>query len=246
MRAISTTCLLALAATASWTVVIGGGLPEHGEASVILIGTSLWAGTATAVVGLLISRGRWARRLGAAVVLSHALLALIAEVDGWWAAAAILSAGTAVAVGGPWLNGLIRQRPSASGPPPRAVLVPLVLMGAPFALGVTAGEGPAVLAVGSTALVSTFWFSRALPGALLVVRVVWPLLALGLAWPLGMPAGVVAAVLATVVLFLAWDSSVTTAVHPLVERGSVVRIPPELAPKEILDAADLDDRGRPR
>lgn len=246
MRAIATASTLALAATTAWTVVLGRGLPDHGETAVILIGVSLWAATATAVVGLLISRGRWARRLAMSVVGAHGVVALIAPVDGWWAGAAVLSAGTAMAVGGPWLNGLIRQRPSASGPPPRAVLVPLALMGVPFAIGVANGEGVLALAVGLTALFSTFWFSRALPGALLVVRALWPVLALGLAWPLGMPAGVVAAILAIVVLALAWDPSVTTAVHPLVERGSVVRIPPELAPREILDAADLDDRGRPR
>jgi hypothetical protein len=51
---------------------------------------------------------------------------------------------------------------------------------------------------------------------------------------------------ALVVLAMAWHPEVKVAFHPPRETGRVFPIPPELAPKEILDAADLDERGRPR
>src|SRR5690606_13229207 len=74
----------------------------------------------------------------------------------------------------------------------------------------------------------------------------WPLLAVALAVTLGFPAGIVAAAYGVAIGAIAWHSSVRTSLHPLVESGTRVPIPPELAPKEVLDAADIDDRGRPR
>jgi hypothetical protein len=56
--------------------------------------------------------------------------------------------------------------------------------------------------------------------------------------------GFTSAALGVLVAALAWDSSVRTAFHPPREAGSAYPIPPELAPKEILDEAGIDDRGR--
>lgn len=246
MRTPAIISALLIAATGTWTLVLGRGLPARDDSAIILIALSLWVATVASVTGMLVVRGRWARRLGLAVTGGHALVSLVAPTDAFWGAAAVLSAGTAVAIAGPWLDGHIRARPAASGPPTRAVLVPLILVSVPLAAGLTGGGGVIGLVVGWGALVAAYWFIRVLPGALVVVRVVWPAFALATAWPLGWPAGAVVVALSGVVTVIAWHSSIRASVVSLVERGSVVPIPPELAPPEILDAADIDDRGRPR
>ena len=123
------------------------------------------------------------------------------------------------------------------------MLIALLLLGVPFAFGVTKGADTPALIVGLSALVTCFWFVRTLP-ALLAVRIVWPLLAIGqpIRWAFRRRRGVFAGI---AVGTLAWHSSVRNSVHPLVESGSRVPIPPELAPREVLDAAEIDDRGRP-
>lgn len=247
MRPLVVASALLIAATGAWTLVLAlDPLPAHGGVAVVLMATSLWTATVSAITGMLVVRGRWARRLALAVTAAHGVVALLPEPDGWWGAAAVLTCGAAIAVGAPWLNGFIRQRPAATGPPDRAVLLPLVLLAAAFAVGAAGGGSVAAAVVGFTALVVAFWFIRALPGALLVVRIGWPLLALVLAVPMGSPPGWVSAVSGLAVAGLAWHQTVRHSLHPLVEKGSRVPIPPELAPREVLDAADIDDRGRPR
>lgn len=233
-----------LLSTAAWTVVLGAS--QHPEIAVILMAVPLWVASVVSVTGMLLARARWARRLGLAVTAAQAAAGVLSGPGVWWGIALVLSASTAVALGGPWLDGIIRGRPSAAGPPTRAVLLPLVLIGVPFFLGIAQGEGALEIVVGVAALASAFWFIRALPGALAVVRVLWPGLALAVAVPLGWPTGAVSAAAAIAVLGLAWHPTVRNAVHPLIESGSRVPIPPELAPREILDAADIDDTGRPR
>lgn len=235
-----------LLATAAWTLVLGRAETRFAGASVVLMAVSLWTATVASLTGMLVARSRWARRTGLGITVAHAALAVAVPADPIWWVALGLSATAAMLLSGPWLTGVLRSRPHATGPPTRAVLVPLVLVGTPFAVGLAGGQGGAALAVGGLALLAAFWFIRTLPWALTVVRFVWPLAAVALAWPLGLPAGVVAAAAGVAVAVLAWNKSVTRAVIPLVERGSVVRIPPELAPGEVLDAARLDERGRPR
>lgn len=233
--------------TAAWTVILGRGLTVGVTgASIVLIAVSLWVSAVVSVTGILVARARWARRLGLVTAGGHGIVALLAPVDVWWGVAAVLTAVTAVAIAGPWLDGVVRGRPSASGPPARVVLIALGLLWVPFAIGVAGGDGWPAVTIGLSALAAAYWFIRALPGALLVVRVVWPLLAVALAVPLGFPAGIVAAAYGVAIGAIAWHSSVRTSLHPLVESGTRVPIPPELAPKEVLDAADIDDRGRPR
>lgn len=240
------TSLLLLVASSLWTVV--AGLDGFGVApsNLVMVTLSMWTATVAAVTGMLVARSRWARRLALVVCGGQAILAVLSAADGWWVAGLTVSGVAAVAVAGPWLTGLVRSLPAAAGPPARAVLVPLLLVGVPFALGLADPQPIVGGVVGFGALGGAFWFIRALPGALVVVRVGWPILALAGAWPMGMPATAVSIAAAVAVAVTAWHRSVATAVHPLVERGTVVPIPPELAPKDVLDAAGLDERGRPR
>lgn len=246
MRRVGLAAAGILASTGAWTTLLAVSPPYRGDTAVVMMAGSLWTATVVAVTGMLVARARWARRLGLSVAGAAAATGLLIPFDVWWAAALVVSALAAVWLGGPWLDGIIRGRPSASGPPTRAVLIPLLLIAVPYLLGVSGADGAAAIALASTALLSAYWFVRTLPGALTVVRVLWPGTALALAPVMGWPQGVGAGVAALAVAAAAWHPTVRNAVHPLVETGSRVKIPPELAPREILDAADIDERGRPR
>jgi hypothetical protein len=127
------------------------------------------------------------------------------------------------------------------------VLAPLILLFVPTILGLGAWDGPtwATLAIALSAPVAAAWYARVLPGGLVVLRLAWPLTALALAAFQPVYATLASITLAILVAVLAWHPEVKVAFHPPRETGSVYPIPPELAPKEVLDAARLDERGRP-
>lgn len=237
-----------LLAATSWGIalIIDSGTYESG--AVLLIGIGLLLTAAISVVGMVVAGGRWARRLAIGVVAATGMVALVRPLDWFWLAALATSALAGVSLFLPAVTSRVRSMPAAAGPPQRAVLLTLILMSAPFVIAMTV-RGPTgwpVLAVGLTAPLAGFAYSRVLPGGLLSVRAVWPVLALALALPSGSPTGLVGGVLGLVVALLAWHPSIKTAFHPPREVGTTFSIPPELSPTEILDAANLDDRGRPR
>jgi MFS family permease len=237
-----------LVAAVLWTIALTVDPGPLAPWSVFLVGFGLMTTATVAVVGMIIVAGRWARRTGLASILAGLLIAVARPVDTLWVAAVVVSVLAWVVLFLPSVNERIRKLPSASGPPPRAVLVPLVLVATPFTVGLAAWDRPTVatVIVGLSAPLAALWYSRVLPGGLYAVRIIWPLLALALAPLQPLPAAVVSALTALVVVVLAWGRQVEIAFHPRREKGQVFPIPPELAPKEILDAAQIDERGRPR
>jgi hypothetical protein len=215
---------------------------------VFLVGLGLLSLATVSVIGMVVVGGRWARRTGLASILAGLLIAVARPIDAIWVVALSVSILAGAVLFLPSVTEHIRKLPSATGPPPHAVLVPLVLVGTPFTIGMAAWDMPtaATVVVGLTAPLAALWYSRVLPGGLYGVRIIWPLLALALAPLQPVPAAVVSAVTAVVVLALAWNREVRIAFHPPRETGRVFPIPPELAPREILDAAEIDERGRPR
>ena len=59
----------------------------------------------------------------------------------------------------------LRKLPAATGPPARAVLLALLLVGLPFPLGVSAWDetSPGTLIVGLSAPLTALWFARVFP-----------------------------------------------------------------------------------
>ncbi len=238
---------LSLLAALTWTLVIARN-PAVTSASGLLMGLGLLATVGIATVGMVLTGGRWTRWLALVGLAMTLPIALTTPVDLLW----LVGIGiTSAAAGSLFLRGVtsrIRKLPAASGPPPRAVAIPLLLVAAPFLYGALAGSSPTwpLLLVGLTAPFAAFAYSRVLPGGLWAVRLVWPALAIGLGPLLDAATAVVSVVLAGSVAYLGWHPSVKTSFHPPREKGSAYSIPPELAPEEILEAADIDERGRPR
>lgn len=238
----STTLLAALV----WTVAVVVDRGPFDPAPALLVGIGLIATATVASVGMIVVGGRWAHRLGVGALGATLVVALVREIDVLWVAGIVTTALGFVAMFSPTLTDTIRQLPSASGPPPRAVAPALLLVAAPVILGFAGQDATpwALVVIGLTAPLVGFLYSRVFPGGLLAVRLLWPLLALALTPLLGWVAGVVTAALALTLALLAWHPSVKASYHPPREVGTTFPIPPELAPKEILDAADIDDRGR--
>jgi hypothetical protein len=100
--------------------------------------------------------------------------------------------------------------------------------------------------IGLTAPLAALWFARVFPGGLLAIRVLWPILSIGLAFTQWLAPAIVSLFGGISIAILAWHPSVAVAFHPPRERGTVYPIPPELAPRDVLDSANLDEQGRPR
>ena len=236
-------------ASLAWALVLAfGSGPFAGSSAALLAGDLLVVGTVVAV-GIVLSRGRWTRRAALVLLGGQAATGVVFEVDGWWMAAVMLSALAIGSVSGPWLARWLRRLPRADGPPPRAVSLSLGLMALPALVAVTAPEG--VLAGGwvlsAFSLIAAWTYSQAWLPALWAVRVGLPVF--GIVAGAGLPwIGILVLGLGVVILTaLAWSPDVRrAAMTPTPAPVDLIPIPPELAPPEILEAAGLDDRGRPR
>ncbi len=237
-----------LIASIIWIVALVIDPARFEPVSVLLIGLGLLAMSTVAVVGMALSGGRWARRLAFAVIVANVIVAITRSIDPAWFVATSFTALSLAAMFLPSVTDHLRKLPSASGPAPRSVLTPVVLLAVPFLVGLTSVDGKpwAMIVVGISALASSFLYARVIPGGLLAVRIIWPALAMAMAPFLGMVGGAVSALLGVGLAVLAWHPSVKVAFYPPTESGSTYAIPPELAPQDILDAAQIDDHGKPR
>ncbi len=240
----ATTLLSALV----WTIALVFDSEPFAGAPALLIGVGLLATATVATVGMIVVGGRWAHRLGLASLGISIVIAVFRDIDLLWVAGTATTALSLVAVLTPRLTDTIRQLPSASGPPPRAIAPPLILLITPAVLGFVGNEAVAwaLLVVGLSAPNVAFLYSRVLPGGLVAIRLVWPIMTLALSPLLGWAAGSTAVALAVAVGWSAWDRAVKASYYPPQETGSAFRIPPELTPREVLDAAEIDDKGRRR
>lgn len=237
-----------LLAVVLWTIALLVDPGPLAPWSVFLVGLGLLETATVGVIGVIVVGGRWAWRTVMAMLGFTLVLAVLRPIDALWIIALAASIFSGALYSLPVVGRGMRKLPAATGPPWRAVLAPLILLAMPAILGLAAWEGPtpATLVVAIGAPVAALWYSRVLPGGLIVLRIGWPLLAFGLAAFQPVYATVASIAFGLGVAVLAWHPEVRVAFHPPREMGSVFPIPPELAPSEVLDAARLDERGRPR
>lgn len=247
MRTALAAASIQLAALA-WTLALLLDAGPLQAAPALLVGLGMLVMSTIALVGMIAVGGRWAHRLALVDLGCMAILAAIRPTDAIWFVGVGLITVALVALLSPIVTRSIRKLPSASGPPPRAVLPPLVLVATPVALGFLGNDSErwALLVVGLSAPVVAWLYSRVIAGGLLAVRLIWPALTLALAPWMSLPAALASIAGAGAVGVLAWHKSVKASYHPPRETGTAYPIPTELTPKEVLDAAEIDDRGRRR
>lgn len=224
-------------------LVIDPGVYTPGSVALIGVGWLLLATVAT--VGMVIVEARWARRTLVAVLATTLLVSLLRPLDPVaMAGLAATAAGLIVLLSPGVIPG--RRLPSAAGPPEKAVVMILAGLSAPLALGLVPAE-PALWTpwLAAIAPVSVFLYSRRVVGGLALTRYGLAAVTVAAAFLVPPPHAVVALLVAATVTVLAWTASVSVAFRPPVETGSAYPIPPELTPKEILEEARIDERGRP-
>jgi hypothetical protein len=214
-------------------VLVDEPRPWHRGTSFVLV-ASLLIASALAVVAILIESSRLGYRLGVATVVVEATIALLHERSTPWYFGVLLIAFSSFLLADPRLGGWIRGRTSAAPIPTKAAVLAVTLLAAPGLTGlVTLGDDPGPLPwLAGLSWLALLIYARRLPGALLAARAAPPLLALGSLW-LPSPGRWLWLGLMIAATYVAASSDVRLAVRPLIEGGSRLMIPPELAPEDI-------------
>lgn len=201
----------------AWTIqLVVSPDPWAADAALAIAIGTLTLSIAT-MTGLLLSRGRWTRYFAGGLVVAELAIALVAELGPWLIAAVVLSGLALAGLGGPWLDGWLRQRPAAGSPG----LEPLVLAIGAFAVvpmvGIAAPAGlePAHGWAGALGILFSWGYIKGGP---------WALWGLRLAMPLALILAAVASPLWGAILltgtggvlgYLAWTAAARLAVDPL-------------------------------
>ncbi len=233
---------------AIWALRLIGEPDLFADSSGAVLGLELLIVSATAGVGMVVSRGRWARNLGWLVIVAELALAAVMAFDNWGWVALAATLGTLVLLSGPWLEGFLRRLPPAEAPANVAVYLALGLLLLPGLVAVSAPAGlePLHWIAAGAAAIGTWSYSRAMPVGLWGARTLIPVLLMVAALfspPVG---GLLLGIAAIAVLVSAWSRPAALAVYSLVPTATGVAVPPELVPAELLAAAGYDDRGRKR
>lgn len=222
------TSVLLVASSAPWNPT---------TATVLAASVVIWA--AVAVTAILLEHSRMGYFLGLSVLLMSAVISLVRPMSTLWWITVALVAVAGLVFSDPSLGGWVRRRTSAAPVPTRAVLLALILLTIPgFTALVILDSEPGPLAeLAGMELVLLFLYVRRPAFALAAVRSL-PLLLAVTGWWLASPGRWVWIAGQITALALAWTKEVRLAVRPLIERGSRVMIPPELAPEEIRKMLD--------
>lgn len=238
--------LLIVATSGVGWVTLGLAPSPFAVSAAVLFTAGFAVVTVVAVSGTLLARGRWARRLG--ILVAGTWIAVGATVDTAWGYAVVVIGAAALAANlGPWLGRWLRRLPSAEGTPPAAVvaLLTLVLTPPAIALAGPGGVAPASWAFAAWSAILALALGRTATGSLTAARVLHPAAGLVAAIAVGMPAAVPMLCSAVLVSALCWRRDLAAAIAPTVPgRAGVLRLPPELAPASVLEAAGADESGR--
>jgi hypothetical protein len=223
---------LVLAASTS-AIHVAAARDPFAAGPVVVISFGLLVFTLTAVVGLLLSRGRWARSLAACVAGGALALSATGDLDVWAIIALAAAAAALFGITGPWLRQWLRQRTAATGPGLRPTLVLIGSLALIPGVGLASPSGLDwqhwLLAASSLAL--AWAYSRASSAALWGLRLL-------LAGPIVLAASASPPVGATylivhgsVVVALAWSGESLRAAQPLIDRAYGPRSARKLDPR---------------
>jgi len=212
-----------------------------------LVATGMIVLALVAVSGVLLARGRWAQPTAAVVAIGWIAIVAPTALD-WVSGLALTAAAVALAGSiGPWLRRWVRHRPAAQGPPPAAVAALLLLLSVPVAVGVTVTDAVPwqAWALAAWSLTVTLALARAIPGALIAIRLLHAPACVIVGASMSVAGLILVGGLGVAAAAFAWRREVAVAVAPVHDRsGGVLRIPPELAPPEVLDVAGADESGQ--
>lgn len=218
--------------------------PYHPN-SVLLTGLGWLLLSTVSTVGLVLVGGRWALRTLVAVLGTTLVIGAVIPLSPWTLAGLGASAIGLVFLLSPHQHRLVRNLPTAGGPPSRSVIVTLAALTLPLALGLIPAEANSwVVVMAACGPLAALLYSRTIPGGLAVMRFGLVAVSLAIVALMPLPHAITAVLVSAGITAMAWSADVAVAFRPLIEKGTSYAIPPELAPKEILDSAGIDERGQ--
>lgn len=238
-----------VAASVLWLILLSGGSEDLAAGPALLLGGDVVLLSLIAAAGLLIARSAWARITGAVVALALLPLLLLDSDRGpliWVAAGlSVLAFATMLSPGvAKWID-----TSRGAGPPGIAVVLLIGLLLSPAVAAIASPSETTVFlwVLAAAGPLAAIGYSRASVGTLWAIRIgTLPVCLLAAATP-PLGGGLIAIGYGLAITTLSWQKAVLLAAQPLTPLPSPgYRIPPELAPTEILEAADLDESGRPR
>ncbi|HSM01134.1 MAG TPA: hypothetical protein VK960_01665 [Acidimicrobiia bacterium] len=238
----------ALAASAvAGPLALAFGEPPFATSASALVASGMIILTLVAVSGVLLARGRWARPTAAGVAAGWIAVSSLGDLAPLAATTVVVAAVALTGAIGPWLGRWVRHRPAVEGPPPAAVVALLLLLAVPVALGVTLPEGVSwyAWALSAWSLALALALARLVPGSLFALRILHAPACLAVGAAIGIATFIVVGALGVAATATAWRREVAAAMTGS-SPASSMRIPPELAPRDVLDAAGADESGRPR
>lgn len=244
-RTIALSITLVLA-TISWAIQVVLRGPWAIE-SASLIATWLVVLAAVAITGMVIASSRWGRYLAIVVALLGPLFGVSVPVDPWWIASLLASGLVLALLAGNATSGVIRKLPAADGPTPRVVVFTLVLVSLPLVVATVSpdGLGPSEWSMVGLTTIGAAVYAKAGPLAVAIVRGLIPLGFVLIGVIDGLPRGAMWIAIGIGIGIAAWHRDIRLAVRPLAGEGRAIPMLAEMVPSEILDAAGLDERGRP-
>lgn len=238
--------IMLVAATISWSLLVVSRGPWAIDSATV-IATWMLVLAAVAITGMVVASSRWGRYLAIVVGLLGPLLGVSVPVDPWWLATLVASGLVVAALAGTATSGVIRKLPAADGPTPRVVAFTLVLVSLPLIVATVSpgGLGPSEWSMVGLTATGAAIYAKAGPLAVAIVRAVIPLGSVLIGVLDGLPRGGLWIGVGIAVAVGAWHRDIRLAVRPLAGEGRAIPMLPEMVPSEILDAAGLDERGRP-
>lgn len=228
-----------------WLVAIMLDPGPYHPNSVLLTGLGWLLLSTVATVGLVLVGGRWALRTLIVVLGTTLWVGTVIPLSTWSMAGLGATALGLILMLSPRQHRLVRKLPSAGGPPARSVIVTLGALGLPLALGLVPADANSwVIVMAACGPLAALIYSRTIPGGLAAMRFGLITASLALAALMPVPHAITAVLVSAAITALAWSSDVAVAFRPLIEKGTSYAIPPELAPKEILDRAGIDEKGQ--
>ena len=208
-----------MAAGLSWTIHLVVDPDPWAVDSALAIAVGCLVLSIAAGAALLLGRGRWTRYFAAGLLIAELLITVVADFEPWLIAAIVLSGLGLAGLGGPWLEGWLRERPAAGAPG----WEPIALTIGSFALvplvGVVAPDGlePAHGMAGSLGILLSWGFMRGGTWALYALRFGLPVVVVIAA--LSSPIGGLVLLLAVAgaLAYLAWTTDARLAVDPMPE-----------------------------
>jgi hypothetical protein len=185
---------------------------------VISIGLLMFA--LIAAVGLLMPRGRWARNLSRALLITEAVLATTLPLRGWAIAALVATAAGVVGIQGRWLDGWLRRLPAADGPGLKPMLFLLGALALVPAIGIASPSGLEFRQglLGAAGIVTAWGYSKANFWALWAGRLGILPLSLLAAWPAAPLGRTFILACGAAMTWLAWAPDTRLAISPLLDQ----------------------------